>query len=354
MKIEEIDSNFNLNQIKVEGEKVRYILPHSAFDLYGLSYDKTRGFVRMDPTVAQKVNDGVYALCSNTAGGRVRFATDSSVLQIDVAYPCLTMMSHMALTGSSGFSLFEETDKGERFIKNLAPLSTNSNGFSLEACLGDKKMRDYVLYFPLYNDVKSLAISLDKTATVTNGKKYEDVLPILYYGSSITQGGCASRPDNSYQALISKWSNVDFINLGFSGSALGEDVMVDYLATINCSVFVCDYDHNTPSVEHLRQTHYRLYKRYREKRPQTPILFISKPDFGSNAQDGERLKIIYSTYLKAKRQGDKNVYFLSGKKFYNGKNRWDFTVDGIHPTDLGFSRMATEIYKKIKMIYRGK
>lgn len=256
----------------------------------------------------------------------------------------------MPLTGSSGFSLFEETAEGERFIMNLAPVPRDVCGFRAEAATGGKKMRNYILYFPLYNDVKKLSVFLESGATVTNGKKYKAQLPILYYGSSITQGGCASRPDNSYQALIAKRNNVDYINLGFSGNARAEDEMTKYLAGIDCSLFVCDYDHNAPSAEFLKATHERLYRNYRRQRSTTPILFLSKPDFGGTEQDAERLEIIQETYRKARADGDENVYFLSGKKFYEGKNRWNYSVDGVHPTDFGFHRMAAEIYKEIAKI----
>lgn len=349
MKIEKIDKNFSLReQVGIEGDRVHYSLPHSAFAMYGIFYDeKEQRFARMDCTVAASVSEGVSTLSRHTAGGRLRFATDSSVLQVTVKYDFLWLMSHMPLTGSSGFSLFEETDKGEVFIKNLAPISSDAHGFTAETPLKGDKVREYILYFPLYNDVKSLTISLDKNAQVKSGKKYRDQLPILYYGSSITQGGCASRPDQSYQALIAKRNNIDFINLGFSGSAKGEDLMVDYLASIDCGLFVCDYDHNAPTAEYLKNTHYRLYERYRKKRSDTPILFVTRPDITGDAEGEERLKIIYNTYKKAKRKGDKNVYFLSGKSFYGKKNRWDFAVDGCHPTDLGFLKMAEKIYKKM-------
>ena len=358
MKIEKIDKNFSLReQVGVERERTDYVLPHSAFALYGIFYDeKEQRFARMDCTVAASVSEGVSTLSRHTAGGRLRFATDSSVLQLTVKYDFLWLMSHMPLTGSSGFSLFEETDKGEVFIKNLAPISSDAHGFTAETPLKGDKVREYILYFPLYNDVKSLTISLDKNAQVKSGKKYRDELPILYYGSSITQGGCASRPDHAYQAIISKWNSIDYINLGFSGSAKGEDSLVDYLASIDCSLFVCDYDHNAPTAEYLKNTHYRLYERYRKARPDTPILFVTKPDITGDAEGEERLKIIYDTYKKAKRSGDKNVYFLSGKSFYGKKNRWDFAVDGCHPTDFGFVKMADKIYKKMISIdekYRG-
>lgn len=350
MQIEKIDRNFDLRKSVDGAVRVKYTIPHDSFDLYGVLFDESKGFVRMPVSVAEKVSDGVCFLNTNTAGGRLRFATDSSVIQIEAEYSQLCMMSHMPLTGSSGFSLFEETEDGERFIMNLAPVPRDVCGFRAEAATGGKKMRNYILYFPLYNDVKKLSVFLESGATVTNGKKYKARLPILYYGSSITQGGCASRPDNSYQALIAKRNNVDYINLGFSGNARAEDEMKKYLAGIDCSLFVCDYDHNAPSAEFLKATHERLYRNYRRQRPQTPILFLSKPDFGRTEQDAERLEIIQETYRKARADGDENVYFLSGKKFYDGKNRWDYSVDGVHPTDFGFHRMATEIYKEISKI----
>ena len=117
-------------------------------------------------------------------------------------------------------------------------------------------------------------------------------------------------------------------------------------------MFVCDYDHNAPSAEYLEKTHYALYEDYRKARPDTPILFISKPDITGDDEGEKREKIIFTTYQKAKRQGDKNVYFLSGKSFYGKRDRWDFAVDGGHPTDYGFAVMAEKIYKKMLTIDR--
>ena len=120
MKIEKIDKNFSLReQAHIEGDRVHYSLPHSAFAMYGIFYDKKeQRFMRMDCTVAASVSEGVSTLSRHTAGGRLRFATDSSVFQLTVAYDFLWLMSHMPLTGSSGFSLFEEKEEGEIFIKN--------------------------------------------------------------------------------------------------------------------------------------------------------------------------------------------------------------------------------------------
>lgn len=351
MKIEQIDKNFAQNMVTTKDGWAEYTIPHPSFALYGIFYDeKEKCFARMDIAVANEVNDGVRYLCKHTTGGRLRFATDSNKLKLSGAYDYLWVMEHMPMVGSCGFTLFEETEKGAQFVTHMTPMLKDEKGFTREIKLPGEGMRSYTLYFPLYNDLKNLTISLEEGAKVEQGKKHKDILPILYYGSSITQGGCAGRPDTGYQGLIHKKNNVDFINLGFSGNGKAEDNMVDYLASIDCSLFVCDYDHNAPTVEYLRDTHYRLYERYRKVRPDTPILFISKPDVQNDVDGEERIRIIKGTYLKAKRQGDNNVYFLSGKRFYGKGNTWDYAIEGCHPTDRGFARMAEEIYKKMIVI----
>lgn len=363
MGIEKIDKNFELKRKIVTGDVDVYDIPSDNFSLHGIFYDEQeKRFTRMDEQVAQKVSEGVSVLSKHLTGGRLRFATNSAVLRLAATYDVAYIMTQMPMTGANGFSLFEETENEENFVGNLVPCLADKNGLSdqdgfvAETQLKGEGLRQYTLYFPLYNDIRSISLAFEKGAIVQKGKPYRNVAPILYYGSSITQGGCASRPDNSYQALICKRNDIDFINLGFSGNAKAEDEIVDYLATIDCSLFVCDYDHNAPTVEYLQNTHYRLYQRYREKRPTTPILFLSKPDFTGEETCVARRKIIRDTYLKAKKQGDANVYFLSGQSFYGKRNRWDFSVDGCHPTDYGFAIMAEKIYKKmiqINQIFKG-
>ncbi|MBO5653197.1 MAG: hypothetical protein J6S44_03180, partial [Clostridia bacterium] len=147
-----------------------------------------------------------------------------------------------------------------------------------------------------------------------------------------------------YQSMISRRFDLDFINLGFSGSARGEDIMVDYLTTFEPSVFVCDYDHNAPTVEHLENTHYRLYSRYRAVRPNTPIIFVTKPDFDNNPEENSRRRaVVRATYDRALAEGDKNVRFIDGETLFGDSDRSACTVDGCHPNDIGFWRMAQVI-----------
>ena len=145
-------------------------------------------------------------------------------------------------------------------------------------------------------------------------------------------------------------NNIDFINLGFSGNAKAELAMADYLANIDCSIFVCDYDYNAETAQELEAAHYLFYKRYRQTQKETPILFISKPDFEYDASSARREAIIRETYERAKSEGDNNVYFLVGRTFYGEHDRENCSVDGCHPNDLGFYYMAKKIYAKLQEI----
>ncbi len=350
--ITKLDVNFKQAQAEILGDDKIYTLPCSDIDLYGGHYDyDLNQFQRMDADAAKSVSYGVEVLSTTTAGMRARFKTNSKKIGISVSYNYLAKMTHMPLTGSSGFSLLEKTQEGFYHVATFRPNYDDSLSFSAQVGRPGE-MSEYILFFPLYNDfIKEIKLIFDADSVVENASKYAYDLPILYYGSSITQGGCCSRPDNCYQAYISKWNDIDFINLGFSGGAKGEDQIIDYLATVKSKIFVMDYDHNAPNPKHLKDTHSKMYSAYRKANPQTPIIMITKPDFDRNVQDAlKRFKVIKRTYLNAKASGDENVYFIDGKKLFGKQDRENCTVDGTHPNDLGFYRMAIEIDKVIKKI----
>jgi lysophospholipase L1-like esterase len=266
---------------------------------------------------------------------------------VRLSFPKASRFSHMPKTGGTGLDLYEKVDGDWRYVKTFVPPYDAETGFESIIHFPEQGMHEVTINMPSYNRVTEIQIGLSNAAKVKRSPDYRYEKPVVFYGSSITQGGCASRPGNAYTSLLCRNCDCNYINLGFSGNGKGETAMAEHIAGLDMSVFVMDYDHNAPAAEYLKNTHYRLYKRYREKRPNTPILFVTRPDITGNAEGEERLKIIYNTYKKAKRKGDKNVYFLSGKSFYGKKNRWDFAVDGCHPTDLGFSKMAEKIYKKM-------
>jgi hypothetical protein len=199
----------------------------------------------------------------------------------------------------------------------------------------------------VHSVVERLEIGLHPDARLQAAKPYRDLAPILFYGSSIVHGTAASRPGCIYPAILSRELNVDFYNLGFSGNAKGERVLGDWMATLPMSVFVCDYDHNAPDLDHLKATHYALYETVRAKNPDLPYIMVTRPDYLTHPRTWEeilrRRDVIMTSYLKAREAGDRNVYFVDGLSFNVGPHTYEMSVDGVHPNDGGFVRMADAI-----------
>lgn len=342
--IDQFDKNLKV-ETSINEPDIKFLdVKNEPFRVYGLyNYKNEPVFKRMPDEVATTVNNGVAQLNLHTAGGRVRFSTDSRYVAIKAIMPSVTHFSHMPLSGTSGFDLFIDNGSSSRYYATFMPPADMKTGYESIVYFDQPGLKHITINFPLYNGLNSLYIGLQSSAHIDKGLEYKYQKPVLYYGSSITQGGCASRPGNSYQAIISRKYNCDYINLGFSGSAKGEETIVDYMSGLDICAFVCDYDHNAPSAEHLNETHERLYKRFREK-SSVPIVFISKPDFDKNHQDNiKRRDIIYTTYMNALKNGDQNVYFIDGQYLFKDENRDCCTVDGCHPNDAGFLRMAEVI-----------
>lgn len=190
------------------------------------------------------------------------------------------------------------------------------NGDRIENVIefGTSQMRDITIDFPLYSEVCELYIGLDGKSQITEAQPYKYDKPVVYYGSSITQGGCASRAGTSYEGFISRRFNCDYINLGFSGSARGEDEITEYIKELDMKLFVYDYDYNAPTAEHLKNTHEKMFKAIRNNNPDLPIIMLTRPKFYPTADEVERKAIVRATYENAVNAGDKNVYFIDGKE----------------------------------------
>jgi len=320
------------------------------FRLYGLWNARIEPrFMRMPACVADYVNDGVKGLNYQTAGGRIRFVTTSRYIAIKTTNRGPACMTNMDILGSSCFDVYMRVNGRETFVGVLRPsVSSWENGYDAILNLPEGT-KELTVNFPLYHGVTDLYIGLDKTSSLTKHPDYAFEKPVLYYGSSITQGGCASRPGMCYEAIISRRLDTNYRNLGFSGSARAEDIMIDYLSTQDCSVFVLDYDHNAPNAQHLANTHEKLYLAFRKTHPETPVIMVGKPDFWltSGRDPLDRREVIYNTYWNAKQRGEK-VIFIDGYSLFHGDLREECTVDGCHPNDLGMSRMADVIGKAVE------
>lgn len=352
--IDQLDKNFQVKSII--RDKLNFFSSLDApFRIHGL-ISTEEGFVRMPKETAAAVNEGVSVLFRSTAGGRLRFRTDSPQIAIRAKMANIGKMPHFALSGSAGFDLYEDNFcrdglyQGSVYCGTFMPPFDIVDGYESMITLLGVKERDLTIHFPLYSDVLSLEIGLCEGSSLLPAADYARNLPIVYYGSSITQGGCASRPGNCYENIISRRLSCDHVNLGFSGSARGEDVIADYIADLPMSIFVYDYDHNAPSVEHLRSTHEPMFRRIRRKNPLLPVVMVSRPQPNPTEEELLRRDIVRATYENALTDGDKNVWFIDGTQIMRQFGGDSGTVDNCHPNDLGFMCMAKAIGDVVEQI----
>lgn len=332
--------------------QITYYDPTQApFSVYGVipPNETETLYCRMPTAVAETVSETVKALYRNTSGGRIRFRTDARLLCVKAVFPGVVSFGHFAQSGATGFSVYVERDGAEIF----AGLLTVDRQTQLEGSvdLQTDEMKTVTIYMPLYNDMEKVLIGLDEGAQVLPATGYACPKPVVFYGSSITQGGCASRPGSDYAAILSRRLGFDYINLGFSGGAKGERAMAEYVASLPMQAFVMDYDHNAPTPEYLGQTHEPFFRIVRDACPELPIVLVSKPDPDRNADNRARFAVIRKTYENALQRGDKNVYLLDGATFFDDAVAInDPTVDRVHPTDLGFFLMARAMEPTLKTI----
>jgi hypothetical protein len=276
----------------------------------------------------------------------VRFTTDSPQIQAqwELTSPNLAM-PHMPATGVSGLDLYVRDDRGQwRWLANGRP-AAKTNTQALVAGL-DKKSRDYLLYLPLYNGVTSVEIGLPPDAVLSKAEPYPagHTRPIVFYGTSITQGGCASRPGMVHTAIIGRKLNCPVVNLGFSGNGQMEPAVGELLAEIDAAVYVLDCLPNLEAQQVKERTE-PLVKQLRAKHPDTPILLVEDRTYSdaflvkSKRERNDRSRAEYkAAYERLQQASVKGLHYLEGEQLLGDDN--EGTVDSSHPTDLGFVRQA--------------
>ncbi len=343
MDISAIDKNLKIETKIDKKDVVFHDIKKAPFSVHGGFYEDG-AWVRMPDSVAKTVSEGVYSLSKHTAGMRVRFVTDSPYVAIHTKQVGTAGMSHMPPSGQCGFDLYEYKDGKEIYVKSFIPPFYMDGGYESVIDFPSSGEHTVTVNFPLYFNVHELYIGIREGAVLKKAPDYRLKKPIVFYGSSITQGGCASRPGNSYQGFLSRAYDFDYVNLGFSGSAKGEDNMANYIASLDMSAFVYDYDYNAPTAEHLTMTHERFYKKIRECHPDIPIVFMSRPKIYLDSEETLRKKTVRQTYEAALARGER-VYLALGNELISLSGN-DASVDGCHPSDLGFFSMAERLKKE--------
>jgi hypothetical protein len=320
------------------------------FEIGGIKHpDMNMGeYYRLDADKKESYTDAHKWLAQSTAGGSLRFYTDAKTVALKVTYRgCNLGMHHFCDRGVYGFDTYVGSGTDRRYTGRMMQTFADNpkeNTQVIDLLGGGTEL---LIEFPLYGGIEKLEIGLPEGCLVS-APAPRTFAPCAFYGSSITQGGCVSRPGTMYSNILCRALDCDNVNLGFSGSAFGEQYAAENLVSRELSCFVMDYDYNSRSVEELQTTHLPFYETVRKGHPDMPIILMSHPCFWE-AGEGDRVKsgIVKATYDIAVTRGD-NVYYADGGEFFPRPMRDLFTVDNLHPNDLGHYYMAKAVWPLLK------
>ena len=354
MEISKLDARLSSSKINVTGA-VWHSVKESPFSIHGVRYDEAMGmFLRLPSEVAKAVSPQVFGLNQRTSGGRVRFRTDSPYIAIYCVAPPFAPMPHMPLTGSHGFSVYSDGAFAGKVTPSVDDVTTSGEeriSFGGVVRLMKDGWHDIEIYMPLYGGVCELYLGVSEGACITKARQYKYEKPIVIYGSSITQGACASRPGNDFAMRLSRMLDADVLNLGFSGNGNAEPAILDYMASLDASAYVFDYNYYSDRPERILPKHYEIYEALRSSDPTVPILMIDKPSVIFAGGDYDiRSKMIRETYERAVMEGDKFVAMMDAKELFGECEADACVVDTDHPNDLGFYRMADSMYPYLKRL----
>jgi len=341
------------------GEGLVWRAPHARpFRLAGFAwFEQDRVYRRLPLKPPAPLPQPVNNLAWSTAGGQIQFRTDSRTIAVRVRLRGSAGMVHMPATGQCGFDLYHGPAGRQKFLTvTKYPIrATDYEQVLLQnvpTCL-----RNITLNFPLYQGVEEALVGLEPNAALKPPPAYALDRRIVIYGTSITQGGCAARPGMAYTNILSRRLNAEIVNLGFSGNGKGEPELARIIATVDrCGLFVLDYEANAQGLKGLRKTLPGFVRILRRKHPKTPILVVSmiRPAgtlIDANGKRAWTARRVYQreTVARLRKAGDRNIHFCDGSKFLTGDGL-EGTVDGVHPTDLGFLAIANGLEPALRKI----
>jgi lysophospholipase L1-like esterase len=330
MDIKKIDLNMATNYLSVD--RVNWIqVNNDNFVLKGgLFFKENKSFHRLPKTIETRPN--LIALGKHSSGIYFDFKTNSTAISLKVDILSKAYMAHMAATGQNGFDLYFK-NKGKWIF--LATTKVNFESYAL-TLIKDLKpaLREYRLYFPLYNEVKDIYLGIDEDASIKKIASKEE--RIVFYGTSITQGGCATRPGINYTSLLGRKLNLEAINFGFSGNCHLDKAMLDILKEIkNMKYLILEPESNLTN-EMLEEKLPPFLKELKNSLKKTEIILISAfPQPVTLIKDEAKENYLKRKEFQKQLCLDLNVRFLDGFEILKKLN-YEETVDGIHLTDLGF------------------
>lgn len=316
--------------------------------------DVPDNYSRLPAKAEKTVPASVWNLSKHTSGLYVRFKTNATSLKAKWTLTGKNLaMPHFAATGVSGLDLYVRRENGQwHWLAVGIPSNfpTNETTFFENV---SSEVREYLLYLPLYNGIDTLSIGIPADTEIIPAD-IPGMKPLVFYGTSITQGGCASRAGMSTTAILGRKLGREIINLGFSGSGKMEPAMANLLAELDPALYFIDCLPNIDA-QQVAERVVPFVRILREKHPDIPIVlaegvtyddaFFVKERNQRNLDSRKALRIAYEKLLQ---EGHRNIYYqvAEGQLGTDGEG----TVDGTHPTDLGFMRQAQVYEPLIKAI----
>ena len=320
----------------------------------GRAFDDVEHYYdRLPAGVTTNVNGGVRGMKHHTSGMLFRFKTDSKKLNFKwVPYNSNLAMDHMPSTGVSGIDVYRFDEKAGcwRYAKTGRIWDAKTGGsLSMDWTPGEA----CIVNLPLYNGVKSFELGIDPTAKVEalGPRKSGIDKPVVFYGTSITHGGCCSRPGLGFVNLVGRALDVPVVGLGFSGSGVMEFEMSEHLARIDASCYVLDClwnmnsDPKARNERSVERNYEKFIRNLRAKRPDVPIVMAEQCDVFCGAVN-DKDKFMKKLYEKLVAEGWKDLVYLPKDEMYTGD--FEGTVDGCHPNDLGMMSMSKAFGKAVK------
>ncbi len=303
-------------------------------------------FDRLPAKAEGVVRPSVWGLGRNSAGIAVRFASDSNRIEARWTLNSKNLaLPHMPATGVSGVDLYVKGETGRWHWVGCGFPYEQTNTATLVSGL-PRGRHEFLMYLPLYNGVSKVEVGVPPGSKVEKAepRAADRSRPVVFYGTSITQGGCASRPGMVHTAIIGRALNVPVINLGFSGSGRLDPELAPLLGEIDASVYVLDCLPNLNGKETAERAE-PFVKALRKLKPDTPILLVEDRYYtngsvlaGPKKHNDDNHAALRAAYKSLKDAGVPKLFYLEGKDQLGDDG--EGTVDSSHPTDLGFHRMA--------------
>ncbi len=341
------------------GRAQEAVVYHDAreFPVFGQAFSATpeHPYRRLPEHLDGVVREMVWTLGRNSAGLYVRFRSDAPEIHArwtNTAYH----MPHMADCGTGGLDLYALLDGRWTYVGsgfNWGALSASHE----RRLVGNMapEAREYMLYLSLYDEVKTLEIGIPEgyslSGPMVDSPKSDH--PMVMYGTSILQGGCASRPGMAFTNILGRWFDRTVINLGFSGNAHLDYEIAELMTSVTCpSVFVLDYVPNA-SEDKIEERGERFFRILRDAHPDVPVIFVEAPVYAHTVVDqtiAEEVrsrnavqKALYQRLLDA---GEKRLYYVPAEGMTGADG--EAFVDGVHLTDLGMLRYARHIMSTLE------